>query len=179
MNQDDSRIPICSLPTSLGTWTASTDAETMKVSHKTYDFPYYLTNSQFPEFELTTRKDIYVLVRAVAQHKTGLHEWDESDEKASDYIRKWKLHFDDRLLINLVADYLRQRPDDSMRSLIDYFEHKYSYMMERMKVVDLIRQMIMSGEIKKLPSMHMAPSETYSLQRLAKKWLEDKPTDSK
>jgi hypothetical protein len=172
MNQDDSQIPICSLSTSLGTWTVSTDAKTMKLSAITYGFPYYLTNSEFPDFELATSKDIYVLIRAVAEHKTGLPEWDKSDEKASDYIKKWKRHFDDRLLINLVADYLEKRPDDSMRSLIDYFEHKYSYMMDRMKIIDLIRQMMVSGEIKKLPSMDMAPAETRSLQRLAKKWLD-------
>ena len=172
MNQEDSRIPICSLSTSLGTWTASTDAETMKVSFVTYDFPYHLTNSQFPGFELTTRKEIYDLIRAVAKHKTGLREWDESDEKASDYIRDWTPHYDDRLLINLVADYLRQCPHESMRGVVDYFEHKYSYMMERMKIVDLMEQMIMTGEMKKLPSMPMAPAETQSLIPLAKKWLD-------
>lgn len=172
MNQDDSRIPICSLSTSLGTWTASTDAETMKVSFQTYDFPYYLTNSQFPDFELTTRKEIYVLIRAVSQHKTGLPEWDESDIKVSDYIRDWTRHFDDRLLINLVADYLEKCPHEGMRGVVDYFEHKYSYMLDRMKIVELMEQMILTGEMKKLPSMDMAPSETQSLQRLAKKWLD-------
>lgn len=69
MNQDDSQIPICSLSTSLGTWTISTDAKTMKLSAITYGFPYYLTNSEFPDFELATSKDIYVLIRAVAEHK--------------------------------------------------------------------------------------------------------------
>lgn len=171
MTKDDSRIPICSLSTLLGTWTASTDAETMKVSFQTYDYPYFLTNSEFPEFELATRKDIYVLIRAVAQHKTGLPKWDDSDEKVSDYIRDWTPHYDDRLLINLVADYLEQCPHEGMRTVVDYFEHKYSYMMDRMKVIELMEQMILTGEMKKLPSMKMAPSETDCLRRLAKKFL--------
>jgi hypothetical protein len=172
MNQNDSRIPICSLATSLGTWTVSTDAETMKVSFVTYGFPYCLTNSQFPEFELTTSRKIYDLIRAVAEHKTGLPEWDDSDEKVSDYIRDWTRHFDDRLLINLLADYLEKCPHEGMRGVVDYFEHKYSYMMDRMKIVDLMEQMIMAGEMKRLPSMDMAPSETQSLQLLAERWLD-------
>lgn len=173
MNQSDSRIPICSLSTPLGTWTASTDAVTMNVSFKTYGFPYYLTNSLFPDFKLTTTKDVYVLIRAVANHTTGLLEWDDSDEKASDYIRDWTRHFDDRLLINLVADYLEECPDEKMRGVIDYFEHKFSFMLNRVKVIELMEQLILTGEMKKLPSMDMAPSETRSLERLAQKWLDD------
>ena len=41
-----------------------------------------------------------------------------------------------------------------------------------MKIIDLMEQMIMTGEMKKLPSMDMAPSETQSLIPLAKKFLD-------
>ncbi len=171
MNESSSRISICSKATPLGTWLVSTDPETMKISHVTYGFVYYLTNSQFPTFELTTNRKIYDLIIAVAQHRTGLAEWDASDEIVSDYIKDWQPEFDDRLLMNLVADFLRVRPHDSMRGMVDYFEHKHSYCLERMKIIDLLEQLIITGEIDRIPSMHMAPSEMEDIGRLAKKWL--------
>jgi len=171
MANTENPIPIFSIETSLGTWLASTDRETMAISHVTYGFPYYLTNSRFEEFKLTSTKDIYELVCAVAQHRTGLQQWDDSTETVSDYIRDWKVEYDDRLLMNLVAEYLRLRPDDSMRDIVDYFEHKHSYMIDRMKVKDLLQQLILTGEIERIPSLAMAPSEMKILQRLAERWL--------
>ena len=153
-------------------WRVATDADTMKISAVTYGFPYYLSNSRFPDFELTTDRKIYELILAVAQHGTGLPEWDESGENVSDYVKDWTPEYDDRLLINLVAEYLRLRPNDSMREMVDYFEHKHGYFMDRMKIKDLLQQLMLTGEIENIPSMHMAPSEMKSLQRLAKRWLD-------
>lgn len=174
---NESRIPLFSLSTTLGTWIVSTDQDTLAISHVTYGFPYYLTNTQFDGFELTTVRKIYDLIVAVAQHRTGLPEWDESPEQASDYVRDWNEEYDDRLLINLVADFLRVRQHDSMRSMVDYFEHKHSYFLNRMKIIELLEQLMLSGEVNSLPSMHMAPAEMEGLQRLAKKWLDADGSD--
>lgn len=144
----------------------------MKISAVTYGFPYCLSNSQFPEFELTTNRMIYELVLAVAQHRTGLPEWDESGKIVSDSVKDWTREYGDRLLINLLADYLRIRPNDSMRDVVDYFEHKHGYFMDRLKIKDLVRQLMLAGEIDEIPSMQRAPSEMRDLQRLAKKWLD-------
>ena len=171
MTNTEKRIPIFSKKTSLGTWLVSTDRETIAISHVTYGFPYYLTNSMLDDFERVSTKEIYELVRVVAQHRTGLQQWDDSTEIVSDYVRDWKEEYDDRLLMSIVAEYLNLRPDDSMRGMVDYFEHKHSYMIDRMKLKDLLQQLILLGEIDRIPSLAMAPSEMKSLQRLAERFL--------
>ena len=172
MTKRDSRIPLFSLETSLGTWLVSTDENTFSISQVTYGFPYYLTNDGFSDFELSTDRKLYELIVAVAQHSTGLLAWDECDESVSDHVRDWTPEYDDRQLINLVAEYLRLRPNGSMRCMVDYFEHKHSYFMNRTKIKELLVQLMLTGEIEKIPSMQMAPAEMRSLKRLAKKWLE-------
>ena len=59
-----------------------------------------------------------------------------------------------------------------MRSLVDYFEHKHSYFLDRIKIIDLFEQLIISGGIDRIPSMRMAPSEMDGLQEVADKWLQ-------
>ena len=144
----------------------------MRISSVTYGFAYYLTNSRFPGFELSSDRKIYDLILAVAQHRTGLPDWDNSRVRVSDDTRDWTAEHDDRLLINLVAEFLRLRSHDSMRDMVDYFEHKHGYFMDRMKIKDLLQQLILTGEIAAIPSMHSAPSEMKSLQGLANKWLD-------
>tara|TARA_A100001391_G_scaffold41777_2_gene24059 strand:- start:286 stop:831 length:546 start_codon:yes stop_codon:yes gene_type:complete len=170
MIERQKRIPLFSEKTAIGTWLVSCDRETLDISHVSHGFSYYLTNSQFPDFELVSTKDLYDLIRAVAQHRTGLEEWDGSTEAVSDYVRDWKEEYDDRLLINLTAEYLQRREGDSIREMVDYFEHKHSYMLDREKLKELLQQMMLTGEIKRLPSFDMAPSEMKSLQRLERKW---------
>jgi len=135
-------------------------------------FPYYLTNSSHPDFERLTNEKIYELIRAVAEHRTGLPVWDASRVHVSDYVKDWTLKLDKKFQMQCVAEYLRMHPTgSSMRKMADYFEHKHGYFMHRMLVRDLLRELLMTGQIDKLPSMAMAPSEFKSLERMAKVWL--------
>lgn len=153
---NDSCITLFSLSTELGKWSISTHKETLDISQLAYGFAYYLSNDKFPDFRLSTNREIYDLVNVVARHRTGLKVWDETNIPASDFIKDWTPEFDNRLLINLVADFLRFRPHDPMRGMIDYFEHKHSYFLDRMTISDLLRELIMNGDIDLLPSMLMA-----------------------
>ena len=60
------RIPIFSSETRIGSWVISTEKSTFDISAVTYGFPYFLTNSRFNDFELSTNRDLYTLVVAVA-----------------------------------------------------------------------------------------------------------------
>ena len=174
MSTDKGRISVFTKLTSLGEWCVSTDADTFAISGVTYGFPYFLTNSGHPEFERITDKKPYEHIRAVAEHRTGLPNWDISAAHVSDYAKDWTLNLDKKIQMNLVAEYLQMNPSgSSMRRMIDYFEHKHGYFMDRTLVRDLLRELIMTGQIDKLPSMTMAPAELKSLERMAKVWLKE------
>ena len=177
MASDAGRRAIITIETALGEWCVSTDPETFKISGITYGFPYYLTITGHPDFERVTEGKIYDHIRAVAEHRTGLAEWDSSPERASDYVRDWTLRLDKKFQMHLVAEYLRMHPSgSSMRRMVDYFEHKYGYFMHRMVVLDLLRELVMTVQIDKLPSMSMAPAEMKSLERMAIAWLNEAET---
>lgn len=126
------RIAIFSMATSRGEWCVSADADTFEISAVTYGFPYYLTISGQAGFERTTDKDIYEHIQAVAQHRTGLPEWDASSERVSDNLKDWTLRLDKKFKMRLVANYLRAHSGgSSMREMVDYFEHKHGYLMDR------------------------------------------------
>lgn len=174
MKTDGTLVAIFTTETSLGEWCISTDSDTFNISAITYGFPYYLTISSHPDFEQTTIKKIYELIKAVANHRTGLPDWDSSSETVSDYAGDWTLKLDKLFQMNLVGEYLRMNPSgSSMREMVDYFEHKHGCFMDRMLVRDLLRELIMTGQIDKLPSMSMAPTEIRSLERMAKVWLQE------
>ena len=177
MTSDAGRIAIFTTETSLGEWCVSTDPDTFNISGVTYGYPYYLTISSYPDFERVTEKKIHDHIRAVAERRTGLSEWDLSSEHVSDYVKDWTLKLDKKFQMQLVSEYLRMHlTGSSMRGMVDYFEHKHGYFMDRMLVRDLLRELIMTGQIDKLPSMSMAPAEMKSLGRMAKVWLNETET---
>ncbi|WP_413431614.1 hypothetical protein [Crateriforma spongiae] len=174
MTSAPGRIAIFTKATALGEWCVSTDPETFTISGVTYGFPYFLTITGHPDFERVTEKEIYDHIRAVSEHRTGLAKWDSSPEHVSDYVKDWNLRLDKKFQMQLVAEYLRMHPGgSSMREMVDYFEHKHGYFMDRMLMRDLLRELVMTGQIDRLPSMSMAPSEMKSLERMAKVWLNE------
>lgn len=171
------RVSLFTMATRIGTWLISTDSSTFQITPHTYGFPYYLTISEYAGYETSSTRDIYALVRAVANHQTGLIDWDDSSEKVSDYIRDWKIAFGDKLRMQVLGDYLQKCKNRSMRDMVDYFEHKHGYMMGRIELGDLLRDLMMTGQVTDIPSMDMAPAEMQELALLAKTWLKS-PTDS-
>lgn len=177
MTAQAQRVPIFTTSTSFGEWSVSTDPATFEITPVTYGFPYYLTISTHPEFLRASSRGPYDLVCAVAEHRTGLMGWDASPEKVSDYVKDWTLHLDKRFQMRLLGKYLWQHSAmSSMRAVVDYFEHKHGYLMDRMVVRDLMQELIITGQLETLPSMSMAPAEMDSLLRMAKVWL-SKPDD--
>jgi hypothetical protein len=172
MNPDETRVPIFTTSTSFGEWCVSTDPATFEITGHTYGFPYYLTVSTHADYQRTSNEGPYDLVRAVAEHRTGLAKWDDSPEKVSDCVDDWTLHLDKRFQMKLLGEYLRRHStESSMREMVDYFEHKHGYLMDRRVVQDLMRELIMTGQLEALPDMFMAPVELDSLRRMANVWL--------
>src|SRR5262249_13636177 len=87
------------------------------------------------------------VTRAVAEHRTGIPEWDTSTEKVSDYAPDWERNPDKLFRMWLLDAYLPKRPDDSLRTLVDYFESRYSDVLERTEIDDLLTEPITTSQL--------------------------------
>lgn len=157
-----------SLQTKLGCFTVEIDRPAL--ANVTYDPPgrvYVLLNDLFPGYAMPFA-DVYEAIKAVAGHRTGLPDWDNSPEKASDYAGDWTRHIDKRVQRRMVEAYLAARPGECMRSIVDYFERRHFYYLDRHGILKVFREMIKGGDLKRLPSMRLAPAEMSGLVRLAK-----------
>lgn len=168
-------VLLFSKKTGCGVFRIETDQSTFDIK---YDLPgrvYALRNDRDESF-CTMHEEPYDAIRAVAEHRTGIEEWDASSEKVSDYAPDWERHPDKLFQMRLLDAYLTKRPKDSLRTIVDYFEGRHYYVLERMAIDDLLTELITTGQLDKLPSMHLAPAEMKGLSRIAKHWL--RPTDS-
>ena len=69
------------------------------------------------------------------------------------------------------------KPDASYRELIDYFEHKHSYLLDRIEIGDLLTELITTGQIDKPLDDWMVPSELRDASDIANDWLGDRNRD--
>ncbi|MDB5308808.1 MAG: hypothetical protein JWO38_3010 [Gemmataceae bacterium] len=163
-------VLLFSKKTGCGVFRIETDQSTFDIK---YDMPgrvYALRNDRHESF-CRMSDEPYDPIRAVAEHRTGIPEWDASREKVSDYAPDWERHPDKLFQMRLLDAYLTKRPDDSLRSIVDYFKSRHSYVLERMAIDELLTELITTGQLDKLPSMHMAPAEMTELARIAAHWL--------
>jgi len=124
---------------------------------------------------VATYSEPYGACRAVAQHCTGYAEWDRAGIPTADYISAWKCDIDKRFKIQLISDYLDADPKGSFRGLVDYFEGKHSYILERDEVAELYRELLMTGQTNVKLSDWMVPAELSDMPEIADAWLPDEP----
>lgn len=130
---------------------------------------YRLWNERDPSF-VTFFENPYQAICVVAQHRTGITEWDLSTETVSDYAPDWERHVDKKFQMRLIGDFLAKRPEASMREMVDYFEHKHPYFIERSVIKSLLIELVTTGQVDKLPDFQMAPAEMARLKRIAEHW---------
>lgn len=109
----------------------------------------------------------------VAQHQTGFRAWDDSAFEVSDYLPDWVPHVDRRLKINLLSEYIESIPNPSIRQMVDYFEPKYGFFLDRLEIKDLYRELLLTGQTTKKLSGYLAPAELQDLVKLAESWIGD------
>lgn len=91
---------------------------------------FALRNDLFPAFHSYYSDPLHAIL-AVANHNSGLPDWDNSTEVASDYAGDWGKDRDERIRMRMLDEYMKARPNDSLRAIVDYFEGRHWYYLER------------------------------------------------
>lgn len=158
--------------TTFGTFEVRTPSSTFEITLQTFGSRYFLYVSSAPGF-VRDYDTPYKAIAAVGEHRIGLRQWDESSETVSDYAPDWTPHLDKKFKIQLIGNFIDQRPDCSYRQLIDYFRLKHSYVAERMEIAGLLQELIITGQMKRPLKDWGTPCELKRLVRIAKVWLAD------
>lgn len=107
----------------------------------------------------------------MAQHRTGIERWDWSKESVSDYAPDWTRHINNKFRMRLLDKYLERRPECSYRQLVDYFEHKHGYALDRSQIQELLEELYVTEQLDRPLNDHMTPSK---LASLIKHWRESR-----
>lgn len=169
-------VRIFSTQTLTGLFIIEAESAAFRISNQPLGNVYELRNDRFPEFARFFSHPCEAIC-AVSEHRTGLLEWDQSPEKVSDYAGDWVREDNKRFRMKLLTDFLDSRPGSCLRSLVDYFEVRHGYFLDRIQIRELLEELIMNGDLKELPNMHLAPAEMHMLDHFAKQWL--RPTGDK
>jgi hypothetical protein len=163
----DDSVRLYSLPTLLGDWEVHTPVKTFEIQPLRRKNDFYLIWSSEPE---TSREfhSVFDAIKAVAAHQTGIEQWDESTIEASDYLRHWTRRVSKRVIFNFIDLWIRHNPRGCLREMVDYFEHEDTHLVERMRIDSFLKEMIVSGQIERLPSDWLAPAELKLVVELAK-----------
>jgi hypothetical protein len=65
---------------------------------------------------------------------------------------------------------MERNPEGNLRQMVDYFEHEDTHLIDRMSIVDFLKEMIVSGQMTRFPRVWMPPAEMSSVIRLAKEY---------
>jgi hypothetical protein len=159
-------IPIFSTQTLTGLFTIDTDESTFAISPFPPGSVYRLRNDKFPSFARMFPEP-YDAIRAVAENRIGLPEWDASSERVSDYAGDWVREDDKAFRMKMLGRFLDARPHAGMSELVQYFEYRHNYFLNRLQIEELIEELLVNGAMTKLPNMDCAQSELKSLTKLA------------
>ena len=162
-------IKLFSIDTSLGRFEITTPSATFNMTSVHTDCVYSLTLSSVPDFRVLHNSP-YVAIRSVSEHRSSFPQWDKSREAVSDYSLDWTNHLDKLFRMRLLGNYLDAFPDSSYRDLVDYFELRHSYVFDRIELAELLRELIVTGQLAQPLQDCMTPSELKDVAALAKSW---------
>ena len=163
-------VQIFSTQTLMGMFVINADESIFKISYETLGCVYRLQNSRYPAFGMNHLNPSDA-IRAVAEHQTGLEDWDSSNEIVSDYAGDWVREDNKLFRMKMLSAFIDTRPKASLREIVDYFEYRHSYFLDRFQIRELFEELIMNGALTNLPSMHLAPEELRKLDVFAENWL--------
>jgi hypothetical protein len=161
-------IDVFSYDAGLTTFVICTGPETFDISLIPREHCFWLFRNDAEE-AIAKYPSPYDAVIAVAQHRTGWKEWDGCAVNVSDYILDWRSHLDDCLRVRMICEWIDRSQSPGYRGLVDYFHFRYSYVMDRMKLLKLLTDLVLSGQVKKSFTDFMTPAEFKDLAELAKR----------
>jgi hypothetical protein len=172
-SNDQDTVLLYSLQTRNGELQVHTRVATFKVSfvHEPRELWLALNGTR----SSSSFSDVFGAVVAASKHQTGIQGFDESDERISDYLLDWQLRVEKHTIFNYIDLWILENPQSSLREMVDYFEHEATHMVDRENLEDFLEEMIISGQVKRLPRDWMTPSELDRILRLAKEYGVDVP----
>lgn len=166
---EDDLVLLYSFDTLLGDWELHTTVKTFKYRPTKEKSEFFLFWNDGDE-SVASAKTVFEPILSVAQHRTGVSEWDESSFEASDYLKDWKREVSERVIFNFIDYWMECRPDGTLREIVDYFEHEDTHLIDRMNIVDFMKDMILTGQMTRFPRVWMPPAEMSSVIEMAKEY---------
>lgn len=166
---EDDLVLLYSFHTLLGDWELQTPVKTFKYRPTKEKSEFFLFWNDGDDSVASTNT-VFEPIISVAQHQTGVSEWDESSFKASDYLKDWKREVSDRVIFNFIDYWMECRPAGTLREMVDYFEHEDTHLIDRMNIAEFLKEMILTGQMTQFPRVWMPPAEMSSVIRMAKEY---------
>jgi len=166
---EDDLVPLYSFNTVLGDWEVHTPVKTFRFQSLKQTNNFYVFWNGGEE-SIACTKSVFDAIIAVAQHKTGVEEWDHSSFEVSDYLNDWKREVSDRVIFNFINHWMDCNSEGTLREIVDYFEHEATHLIDRMNIVGFLKEMIVSGQMSRFPRVWMPPAEMSSVIELAKEY---------
>lgn len=166
---EDNLVLLYSFHTLLGDWELHTPVKTFKY-RPTKEKAEFLLFWGDGDDSVASTKTVFESIMSVAQHQTGVSEWDESPFEAADYLKDWKREVSDRVIFNFIDYWMECRPDGTLREMVDYFEHEDTHLIDRMNIAEFLKEMILTGQMTQFPRVWMPPAEMSSVIRMAKEY---------
>lgn len=170
---EDAIVLLYSMPTDVGELQVLTTVATFRISFVREPRAFALALNGVKGDRVF--RDVCDAVVAASKHGTGITRWDWHGQQLSDYLPDWKVRVSQYLIINYIDLWIQRNPEGSLREMVDYFEHDPTHLVNRGNIADSLRQLIVSGQVKRLPRDWMTPAELDSVLRLAREYGVDVP----
>jgi hypothetical protein len=162
----DDLVLLYSFSTILGGWEIHTPVNTFRFQpiKQVNEFFLFWNEGEEPVERTTSVIDAII---AVSQHRTDIVEWDDSSFDAPDDLNEWNREVLDRTVFNFIDYWMEQNPQGSLRQMVEYFEHEDTCLIDRIRIGGFVEEMIVTGQMTRLPGVWMAPAEMSSVIELA------------
>jgi len=163
-------VPLFGLQTKLGRFVVSADEESLEpVLNHTQTTNMFLLSIEGDQRQPVSYWTPYDALKAVAGHSTGWSDWDESDEKASDYAGDWERLVTHELRMSVLHKLCILKPHATWRELDDDRHHYFGYLADRIQAIDCFHDLLLAGHIQPR-SPDLMPAEYGRLDGLAKRY---------
>lgn len=166
---DEDLVTLYSFSTALGDWEVHTPVKTFRIQRLKTTNEFYLSWRDAND-PTECHMSVFDAIKSVAQHRTGVTEWDESSFEASDYLLDWTREVSDRVIFNFMDYWMDRNSGGDLRGMVDYFEHEATHLINRMNIANFMTEMIVSGQMNRFPRVWMPPAELRSVISLAKEY---------
>lgn len=146
-----------------------TPKSTFDISHLMHGQRYFF-RADFDKGFVRIFDSPFEAIVAAATHSTSCNAWDASEEKISRCASKWTRHLSKKFRIDVMAAYIDAGSLCTYRELDEYFHIKHRYMLDRMEIIELLKELYTTGQLSAPLLSDFMPWEYGRVHRIAKGW---------